>query len=184
MMTGLLRIWLEGHFQDQTLIEDLKLQNKLWRPGLTTGIVINSVTDWEPGLVEHHPALIIKRNAWRHQRLGINDQAMAGFPNISGDKTFANLWQGSHTIFCISSVGGELEVLAAEVFRELNEFGPVFRQYTGLMRFAVAEVGELAILEEGRQNYVVPITVAYTVQEFWLIRQEAPKVNRIDLAKF
>jgi hypothetical protein len=52
------------------------------------------------------------------------------------------------------------------------------------MRFAVAEVGELAILEEGRQNYVVPITVAYTVQEFWLIRQEAPKVNRIDLAKF
>jgi hypothetical protein len=184
VMQGWLRLWLTGHFQKANLEDqDQTIQKMLWRPDATTGIMIESNTRWVPELTELRPAVILKRGAWRRIRLGIADR-MLGYFQIDGQEVYANLWQGSHTLFCIASKGGEVEKLAAEVYRELNEFGPAFREVLNLMRFEVTEVGEIMILEEARQNFVVPVVVAYAFTEQWHLNREVPVMRRIDMTQF
>jgi len=179
VMQGWLRLWLTGHFQKANLEDqDQTIQKMLWRPDATTGIMIESNTRWVPELTELRPAVILKRGAWRRIRLGIADR-MLGYFQIDGQEVYANLWQGSHTLFC-----GEVEKLAAEVYRELNEFGPAFREVLNLMRFEVTEVGEIMILEEARQNFVVPVVVAYAFTEQWHLNREVPVMRRIDMTQF
>jgi hypothetical protein len=172
--TGWLRLWLTGHFQLANLEDQSQaVQHMLWTPVSTTGIMIESITRWLPEMTEKRPAVIIKRNPWKRIRLGIGDK-MLGLTELDGQGVYANAWQGSHTLFCITGKGAETELLAAEVYREMNEFGPVFREVLDLLRFEVSEVGDLMILDEARQNFVVPIVVAYAFVEGWRIRREVP----------
>jgi hypothetical protein len=184
VMTGWLRLWLEAHFQKGNLEDqDQTIQKMLWQAGATTGIMIESNTRWVPELTESRPAIILKRGAWQHQRLGI-DNRMFGLHPPDGQEVYANLWQGSHTLFCIANKGAEVEKLGAEVYREMNEFGPAFREVLNLMRFECTEVGEIMILEEARQNFVVPVVVAYAFMEQWKLNREVPVLRTVDLTLF
>jgi hypothetical protein len=188
VMTGWLRLWLAGHFQkanledsEQSTPTDQTIQKMLWKPDNTTGIVIESHTRYLPEMTEKHPAVIIKRNGWKRIRLGIGDRMM-GPADPTGQDVYGNLWQGSHTLFCIAGKGAETEKLAAEVYRELNEFAPIFRATLDLMRFEVTEVGELMMLDQARSNFLVPITVAYGFMESWRVNREVPLLCRLDMA--
>jgi hypothetical protein len=189
VVTGWFKYWLQGHFGSAATMESTapSIVRNLWKPNnLQTKIAIESVTAWTPELTEHRPAIIIKRNGWKRIRLGIDDRMM-GTQAPSAQNQYCNLWQCSHTLFCITGEGAETELLAAEVFRELNEFGPVVRQILDLMRFEVMEVGEVMKLpQNARENFVVPITVAYAYREDWEVISEAPFLKRfvIDLATF
>jgi hypothetical protein len=81
------------------------------------------------------------------------------------------MYQGGHTIFCIASESAEVEILAAEVYRELVQLGPVVRPFFNFLRFKVADIGEPSILEESKERFVVPITCAYAVQDVWVACQ-------------
>ena len=180
--TGWFRLLLAGHFQPGNLEDTSETIGKmLWKPDNTTGIMIESITRWVPELTEKRPAVIIKRNGWRRLRLGIGDK-MFGPGDPAGQEFFANAWQGSHTLFCIAGKGAETEKLAAEVYREMNEFGPAIRATLDLLRFEVTEVGELMLLEEARQNFVVPVVVAYAFVESWQLQDSSPPLTGIDLA--
>lgn len=182
-LTGLLRVWLINHFNSSDNIELLKLRKCVWnKDPAKSGIVIEKNTAWDPRKTGTRPALILKRGAWRRIRLGIGDKFLGGGSSQNGDEHYCNWWQGSHTVFAIAGEDGECEMLATEVFRELNEFGPAVRDMLGLKRFEVAEVAEIAILEEASQNFVVPVNIAYAVEESWILRQEAPFLKRIDVS--
>jgi hypothetical protein len=190
LTTGWLRLWLTHHFAAASLLEsqEASVQKDLWTPNInTTGIAIESVTKWEPKLTEKRPAIMIKRNTWRRLRVGIGDRMMFTWP-IDGQDTWANFWQGSHTLFCMTpggiTDGAEAELLAAEVYRELNQVGVIVRRILNLAKFEVVEVGELMILDMGhaRENFVVPITVAYAYQEAWRTLQETQKMRFINWA--
>lgn len=193
--TGWLKIWLQGHFAAKAQIEDAPadgsdnaLTRGLWHPDFkTTSLVIESVTKWQPEVTEFRPSIIIKRNAWKHMRLGIDNRMIPG--GTDGANRYTNWWQGSHTIFCIAGDGAEVEKLAAEVFRELNEFSPVVRRILDLKRLEVMEVGEVfKVKTNARENFAVPITISYVYEEAWKVQQEAPLFRRllaeIDLAAF
>lgn len=188
VVTGWLTLWLRNHFSEQSLIEDQEstaLRKALWKPECDlTGIAIESITKWTPELTEDRPAIIIKRNTWRHLRLGIDNRM---FFTLEKDwqNRYTNVWQGSHTIFCIAGEGAEAEKLAAEVFRELNEQSPIIRIILDLMRCEVMEVGELFQLKkDARENFVVPINIAYAYREEWEIQQSGPRFQKLDLATF
>jgi hypothetical protein len=187
VVTGWLKIWLQGHFASQQNIEDQTgaVYKSLWKPDFKqTRIAIESITKWAPELTEFRPAVIIKRNAWKRVRLGVDDRMMGTMaPDMQN--RYSNVWQGSHTLFCIAGDGAEAEKLAAEVFRELNEFGPIIRRILDLMRFEVLEVGELyKVKTNARENFAVPVTIGYAYREDWKVMQEAPRLKRIDLAIF
>ncbi len=184
-MTGLLRLWLGYHFSDPALIvdKDQAMQNAIWRPDAReTGLVIESITRWIPEATEKHPGVILACNGWKRIRLGIGDR-MQGLTTLDGQPAYGNAWQGSHTLFCIAGKGAEAWKLAAEVFGELNEQGPVVRAVNDLLRLEVTEVGPMFSLDaNARQDFVVPVVLGYGFMEAWKLTQEVPIMNRIDLA--
>lgn len=183
LMTGFLRQLLMEHFAEKDQIEDRSLEDYLWTSGVDSNILIESITRWTPDQAGSRPALIIKRNGWRVDRRGINDQLM-GTPSIDGFEQYATFMTGSHTIFCLTIAAGECEKLAAEVYRHLVSFSSYIRRELDLHRFAVAEIGPLSKVEESKGHYTVPITVTYAHEEAWTIKPHAPKLKRVVLQTF
>jgi hypothetical protein len=179
VVTGWLLQWMRHHFSELSYIENQNtaLSRCIWSNDCqTTGIAIEPNTKWSPELTESRPGIIIKRNAWKRRRLGIDDRWIPGPP--SGNNSYTNLWQGSHTLFCVATEGAEAENLATEVFRELNEFGPIIREILDLKRFEVIEVGAvLQIAGRAKENFAVPVSCAYTYEESWTVTVNADVLN-------
>jgi len=180
-MSGLFNVWLRNHFATPDNIKEEKLRKKIWTNDYkTTSLVIETHTAYKTEFTESRPAIIHKRHAWTNIKVGIDSRFMPG--DLAGSNHYANYWQGSHTFFAIAGAPGEAELMAIELYQEFNEMGPAVRLYTNLMKFAVAQVGEIGKLEEAGQKFVVPITVGYVIEEAWRLKQEAPFFKRLDVA--
>lgn len=178
LITGLIRDLLVRHFSTADHIEDSDLKQFLWRPDEQTGILVESVYRWRPELTEKRPAILIKRNAYRNQTLGINDVASL---TQTGHRVMTTSWVGSHTVFCLSRTAAGADILATEVQRELTRFSLPLKQYLGLLDWRVVEVGEPAEAEESKTTYVVPVSVAWSYLENWVTYEQAPWLRRINL---
>lgn len=188
VMTGLLRQLLLGHFSDPDNIEEPRVRRQLseigmWRPsdnGLNAGgILIESITRWQPATADKRPAVLIRRNSWRWQRQGVGDNA--GGNVYEGSRSYAGMWEGSHTLFCLCPSGAETEFLATEIVKFLHQFSPWIREQMNLHRFMVSEVGGIGEVQEALQGYAVPVTVAYVAEEAWTLQPYAPRLKRIVL---
>jgi hypothetical protein len=188
VMTGLLRQLLIQHFTDPNNVEDELLRQKFlevggWKQnenGLNDGgILIESITRWLPSDEDKRPAVLIKRNDWAWNRIGVGDAA--GSDYASGSSSYLGLWQGSHTLYCLSLTGLETELLAIEVVRFLQHFGPWIRDQMDLKRFMITQVGGISEIKEVVQGYAVPVTVTYVAEESWTLQPYAPRLKRIVL---
>jgi hypothetical protein len=179
LMTGFLIQHIGDHFSRRQNVEHPELRDVLWRADTRNGILIASITDWNPTAVESRPAVIVKRNAWQPERLAIDDRLT---PSSDGYERYCMLMRGSHTIFCLAGEGGEVEILGAEVYRELLGFCSIIRRTLNLARFGVGELGPVNELQEATENYAVPITVAYASVLSWTIEQDVPKLKRFVLS--
>jgi len=188
VVTGLLRQLLIGHFADPSNIEDAQLRNKFketggWRGdenGLNdSGILIESITRWTPNSSNKRPAILIKRNTWEWQKIGIGDRS--GINAYEGTHSYTGLWQGSHSLYCIAAWGLETELLATEVVRFLLHFSPWIREQMDFKRFGITAVGGIGEVQEVVQGFAVPVTVAYVAEESWALQPAAPRLKRIVL---
>lgn len=187
LMTGFLVQWLRRHFADPKNREQSDLLNKIWKAvGTETTIDVESATRWKPETTELRPAVVVARNDWNVLRFGINDQMMGGDWEATGAEYFAAYVEGTHTLFCVSPLPVEAEILAAEVYRETLQFGPAVRREldVAVKRFATVGVGKIFEIEEARQAYAVPVTVAYGLEERWKLVPYAPFLKKITLSMF
>jgi hypothetical protein len=185
-MTGLFRDMLIRHFSAEGQLHNEDLKQFIWKEGADSGILIESVYRWRGDLVEKRPAILIKRNAYRQRRLGINDEIIGAgtdsalFKNERGAHSLYTVhWVGSHTIFCIHGTGASCEILASEVVDELTMFAPPIRQQLSLDEFQVTEVGEISELEEATENYVIPVTVGWVYNKTWQLQLESLPLRHI-----
>ncbi len=182
LMTGYLRQWFEAHFTREYEIAHPGLRNKLWSQVRTeNGILVESVTNWDPSTTEMRPGILIARGKWKNLRVGIEDRIMDHHVPY---REYATYFQGDHTCFCVSKIPQEAEILATEVYRELLQFGPVVREELNLMRFQLLDLDKLFQIEEAEQHYAVPVSVAYFAEERWKLIQQAPFLTRVKLSKF
>ncbi len=179
MITGLLRDLLVNHFGSSSQIEEADLRHLVWQEGVRTGILIESIHRWRGDLVEKRPAVIIKSNGRQNVRLGIADY---GGADGQGNRQYQTFWVGSHTLFCIHGSGAGTEILATEVQREISQFHPVITQYLKLFSWQVTDVGGIAELEEAKESFVIPVTVAWAYSEQWQISLEALKLRKVPLS--
>jgi hypothetical protein len=189
LVTGFLVQYLRQHFADRQNIEDPALRGPagnprydyIWQAGNLDGLAIESITRWVPDLAQKGSRLIVKRNAWQTLQMGINDEKQ-GWLNPDGSQQFEFFYRGSHTVFCISQDAAEAELLGAEVYRELRDFGPFIRASLQLKKWNLAEVDTLYKMEEASGGgYAVPVTVAYAASDGVSIRQHAPRLKKISL---
>jgi len=188
VMTGFLRQLLIAHFADPANIEDQRLRQKFIDEGAwtsddnglaNTGILIESITRWQPNIEDKRPTILVKRGGWSWQRIGIGDRAGSNF--VTGSSSYTGLWQGSHTLYCLSTTGLEAELLTMETVRFLQHFGPWIREQMSLMRLIVSEVGGISEVQEVVDGYAVPITVTYVAEEAWELQPYVPRLKRIVL---
>lgn len=184
LVTGMLVQELRDYFSQPDRLEQPNLRNYLWRSNLAPQtIMIEALTKWNPQKASARPAILVRRNDWRVQRLGIADRLM--MPTTpDGWERYNVCMTGSHTIFCLARESGECESLAAEVFLQLLGFGPKLRENLDLLRFTVVDIGTQMPVLESREHFGVPITIAYAHNQVWTVRKHAPLLATIDLEKF
>jgi len=183
ILTGMFRDVLVRHFATETSIEQPELRALIWQPDPTTGILIESITRWNPQQTQQRPAVVIKRQGYRNTRIGLGGERWQLPPaDRHGHPHYTTVWTGSHTLFCIAQAANQAELLATEVQRELHQFAQLILQEALLLRFGVVEVGEIAQLEEARDAFVVPVTAGYAYEESWTVRQQAPTLKRVSLS--
>lgn len=186
VVTGLLRQILLAHYSDPNNIEEPRVRRQLetigvWHPsdnGLNAGgILIESITRWQPATADKRPAILLKRNGWKWQRQGIGDRLTTNV--YEGTTSYAGFWEGSHTLFCLAQAGAEVEFLTTETVKLIHNFGPWIREQMGFHQFYVSEVGGVGEVQEAVQGYAVPVTVAYMAEEAWTLQPYAPRLKRI-----
>jgi hypothetical protein len=169
------------------LDETLELENYVWNEdNRDTRIKIESVWDYVLEDLQRRPALYVKRNKIQTQKSAIGDGFTAA-PNTDGHGNVRNVpgrYQtrailGSHTIFCVGGTGAEAELIGWEVFNHLHQFAQVIREEFRFHRFIVPEVGEVGLLEEFDDHFVVPVVVAYAAFPAWRVDVEAPWLKTV-----
>ncbi len=178
LLTGFLRDDLIRHFTTPSEIEATDLRKYLWREDERTGILIESVFRWRGDVVEKRPAILIKRNAYQCEPIVLDDLTGEDEKSYQYEE-YANLFIGSHTLFCIHGTGASVDILATECVRYLNGFAPIIRRYLSLAKFQVTEVGAISEVEEAREHYTVAITVGWAYTEEWRVQRESLPLRRI-----
>jgi hypothetical protein len=178
-LSGVFRDILTRHFLTANKIENPMLRDVIWKNAPDTGILIESVHNWQPATTERRPAVIIKRNAYQNMRRGLGDRRMGPHADREGFEHFVTYWTGSHTLFCLGGSGAQADILSAEVQRHLTQFTDPISVSLQLLRFQVLQGGPVAEVEEAQENFVVPITVGYTYEERCVIRPQVPLLTNI-----
>ena len=204
VLTGIFVRLMQEHFSDPGNLEyngmnefadsaetrpAAQLQDYIWTPNNeTTKIQIQPVWAYNPQDIQRRPAIYVKRNAQRPQRLAINDgMTIAAHrtgpapENIEVRGEYHSVMVlGSHTLFCVGQTGAEAEVLGQEVFDQVAMFAPLLRTDFKFHRVAVQEQGEVSIIEgEAEHHFLVPIVVAYAYALAWRIKAVAPWLKSI-----
>lgn len=180
LVAGMIVDQLRKHFGDRSQIESPDLLQYLWKDSEKTSILIESVYRWRGDVADLRPAVLIGRNAYQSQRISLFD--LTDINERQGTRDFTKMIVGSHTLFCIHGSGAGADILATEVADELTGFGPVIREYLGLDKFDVTEVGAISEVEEAREHYVVPVTVGWAYQQNWRVRTESLPLRRFPLS--
>ena len=147
-----------------------------------TKIHIVPVYNWNIDTLQARPAIVVKRNAWKTRKIGIGDGMRTAVDwdlnnednRPLGHPTLRIAVEGSTTVFVISKLAAECELLATEVFIHLVQYAPVIRCEFNFDIFNVAELGGIAKLDESEEYFVIPITIAYAVVDSWKLIKEAP----------
>ena len=183
-ITGAIRWALIAHFSNEDFIEQEQVKGYVWNEDKTqSNLLIESAHKWETVVTQQRPALMIKRNEVKPRKLGINHGMTTGI-DTTGDKQYQGdvktcAMTGSHTVFCIGQSGAEAEALGQEVLQELLEFGPVIHRDICLAKWEVAGMGGIGKLEESREHFVVPVTVAWAYFNTWMLRPVGPYLHKI-----
>jgi hypothetical protein len=112
--------------------------------------------------------------------VGVGRNEDGSLKTYEGDKNEVGVL-GSHTFFCIGRSGAEAEVLASEVFREVQHFAPILRGDLKLHRLVIAGYAEVQQVEEYDQHFVVAITAGWAYIEAWRLIPQAPWLKTLSL---
>lgn len=176
LVTGILRHVLTTHFSDADGLFLQQLKNRIWSNNEQTKIVIESTSVLRAVLAGQRPAILIRRDEWQSVKTAIGN--VAGMTD-DGHFQYTKDCTGSHVLFCISKADVETEILAAEVYKYLLHFSPEIRCRFGFKMFELAKIGQLGILKEATDRFVVPITVVYGFSENWTLQQHAAPLKTI-----
>jgi len=180
-MDGIFCELLKQHFADATNIEQAELTSRLYSSTVANNnILITTPSAWTPTEAQRRLAVIVKRNGWKCEKRGFADNTNGA--TVEGFRRHTKTWRGSHTIFALANEGPETQILAAEVYRFFNHFGPVFRQYFRLLMFEVVEVGTMSQIKEWDAHWGIPITIMYGWDDTWILKPNEPVLAGIDLS--
>jgi hypothetical protein len=193
IITGIFLQVLREHFISADRIENEYLKGCVWvakdddpvtPDPERTKILIDPIYRWNRTLTQKRPGIIVKRGAQQPQRVGIGMNRTFGLgaedlPE-AGSK-YSLFYQGSHSMLCVATDGGVAEILSTEVARHLTQFAPVIRKEFRFKEFELVQLGEIGVLEEEKENYVVPVVIKYSYENNWRLTKQEPRLKSVVL---
>jgi hypothetical protein len=184
-LTGAVMGILQFHFSNPDSVQHPQLKGYIWNNDVKLSkILLQHVWQWKIQTGEKRPAILVKRNALNYESVAIGDGAATvtdldddTLP-LTGQTEMQLSCAGSHTIFALSMIPGEAEILAGEIATKLVQFGQAIRQELGFSKFNLTTIGEIFSVEEASGYFGVPITLAYRYAEAWLVESEGPFLKR------
>jgi hypothetical protein len=180
LATGVLLSLLREHFGNAQSIVDPMLQQYVWRNDGGTDIMIETSTQEVLTNIQQRPAILVRRNAIRSQRMSIGDKVFALGPQMG--QSYIVAMHGSHTVFNIAAKAGHAEALANETAMFLLQFSPQIRGslcFTG--DFRLEEIGQIGRLEGSGGQYVVPVTFSYIAEIPWTLNANLPPIRHVHI---
>lgn len=193
ILTGIFLQLVREHFVDPDRIASPYLKGCVWvhmegdpvtPDPARTRILIDPIYRWNLKTTQMRPAVIVKRNAMQPQQIGIAYSQRFGlterdFPE-AGDK-HSLMYLGSHTLFCIATDGGVAEVLATEVSRHFTHFAPVIRSEFCFNTLELQQIGDVSVLEESAEHFVIPLVLRYAYEDKWLLTKQEPRLKGVSI---
>ena len=183
IISGFLKQVLIQHFCDTNNILNAAIRDdQIARGGYSAdnpnSLLIEVLERWLQGQrSESRPALLIKAHQWETVRVSIGNSA--GGNGMTGEEFFYCQWSGSHTIFALAANGREAQDLATEIALVFLFYAKVIEHELGLNRFTPVSIGEISAVKESKENYAVPVTVAYNIPQEWELMPDVPRLKRI-----
>lgn len=181
IVTGYLVALLRDHFRSRDTIAEPGARHMTWTDAPDTVLAIESYARWRPELAGHRPLLLVRRNDWRTVRLGLGDEAMPIGPGGDGSTVHYVWTAGSHSLFCVTALPEEAELLGVEVYRALIDLGHLIRTDLRMNRCGVASYSAVTPLDEAHTGSAVVLDLAYAFEEGYRVRPQAPVLKRIRL---
>lgn len=186
LMTGILVDLMRRHFVNVgssilPYVENPDVRQLLWQGQDTTDILIEALMKWEPQTTGKRPAIIVARNDYQNQKVGIGNRLLGNSQDAQGYEHYETFWVGSHTLFCLAENGAQADLLATEVQRELTQYARPIANTLQLFRFAPYSLGKPILLEESQQHIAVPVTVGVAYAEKWTLRTDALPLRAVSL---
>lgn len=183
LIEGALKKHLEQHFASPRTIQEPNLRTYLWYSQYDVSkISIESIGRWRPETAGFRPAIVLRRNDYKPQKVSIGDKVFGYGDGVASEYT--EFGMGSHTLFIMAANYGEAESLGIEVYCELHKFGPASARELGLHRLAVVQMGRPQPVAEANGYFGLPVTVAYAHNSDWQVMQHAPIFRDIELQAF
>ena len=176
VINGALLAIIRRHFAERSNIVVESLRDYIWdKDDKLSRILIEPIYHWKPTNIQQRPGVVIKRGAWKIQRMGIGDRVMA---TVSTDGyTEAEqqvLVVGSHSLFCLGRTGLEAEEVGLEVAMELMGFSEIIRQQLCLTRFQLDSIDRVFKVDECQDHFAVPVNITYGTQLNWKVLRQTP----------
>jgi len=151
-------------------------------------IIIDPVWLWNSQDIQRRPAIYVKRDALKNQRMALDHGWTVGAARneagkiieVTGD-LHATLITGSHSLIVVGTSGAEAELLGQEAFNHMLEFGPLIRKDVNLMRWDVDNWSDVSKLEESQEHFISKVTCAWAYSQAWELRQEAPWLKAVSI---
>ena len=194
VLTGVFVRLLREHFSSPRNLEfngtsedKEQLQDYIWNPDVAKRhIQIDAVWRYNAQDIQNRPGLYVKRNRLQYQQIALMHGYTSGAVKTADGKIERVPGQyqsvaviGSHTVFCIGGSGAEAELLGMEVGNHFVGFSTVLRQELKLQKLLVTEVGEVSMLDEFVEHFVVPVVIGYIAMYSWRLDVEAPWLKTI-----
>ncbi len=152
-------------------------------------IQIKPVWEYSTKDPTRRPGIYAKRNKTTFERLAINDGLSTGMPRneqglvVESPGEYHTLMMlGSHTMFCVGRTGAETELIAQEVSNHVISFSPSLRQEYKMHQLRLVEIGEVGLLDEFVEHFVVPVVIGYALTYNWRLIQVQPFLKKIGLS--
>ena len=134
-------------------------------------VMIEDVLSFKPDEVARRPAIFVKAGTWTNERITINDRVF----ELDHDGFISKI-RGSHVIYVVGKTPANVELLAREVYSYLTGFHTKIMCALGVERMQIMELSEPAELEEASENFVIGISIQYSLTHAWRVD---PVVSRL-----
>lgn len=171
-------------FDEKNFRETPELYSVVWTKNRPSEILVEPAVKYQPENTGQRPAVLVRADDWQYNHVAVGDRTQGTTIDNDVRGGYSVLVSGSHTLFCLSPLPTQAEMIAAEVARQLNQYSSLIRYDLDLLRFRVMGVGGVKVLEESKKHWASPVVVTYSFWENWQLIQKAPRLEKIKLSMF